>query len=199
MEPHTHFHLIIHCWIFFHHCHPMEHLTEDPLGHRQKESLCSKWVGWVRNHSVHKWWVFDSFCTHPLFSSLLQESDEEMGHCSHSLHQSLVLSIARTTKVCACSFFCLLRLLLLVCAWEAPKSKKKKNNIQYHRVPMSDSGWRGVYRVRLKKKKNWRSKGPELKSEELWRRRSMNECKEKEEEEEGRVHHRRVRSGKRKL
>jgi transposase len=69
---------------------------------------------------------------------------------------------------------------------------------------MSDSGWRGVYRVRPKKKKNWRCeeeedawcKEPELKSEELWRRRSLNECKE---EEEGRVRRRRVRNGKRKL
>jgi hypothetical protein len=112
MEPHTHCHLIIGCWIFFHHCRPTERLTEDQLGHQQKASLCPKWAGWVRNQSVHKWWGSGSFCTRSRFSSLLQESDEEMGRCSRSQHQSLVLSIVRTAKVCACSSFCLLRLLL---------------------------------------------------------------------------------------
>jgi hypothetical protein len=70
-------------------------------------------VGWVgENQSVHKWWGSGSFCTRSRFSSLLQESGEEMGRCSRSQHQSLVLSIARTAKVCACSSSCLLRLLL---------------------------------------------------------------------------------------
>jgi len=106
MESYIHCYLIIHCPTF------LEHLIGEQLGHRQTASLCPKRAGWVRNHWVHKYLGSDSFCIHLQFSSLPQESDQEMGYCSRSQHQCLVLSIVRIAKIWACGSFLLLRFLL---------------------------------------------------------------------------------------